>query len=110
MQELRTANEAFLLDHISKGGNLFEQPGHLCKCLACSKATEKSTSKFDIISPYNKSLKHTKSQLSKVPCINCIVTAVQKAEFLKNNKSIKTPVQLTPFLKQFQNMCGFGKL
>lgn len=96
-----------LLDQISKGGNLFEQPGHMCKCLACSKATEKSTSKLDITIPYNKSLTHTKCQLLKVPYINCILTVVQKAEFLKNHKS---NVNLTPFLKQFQNMRVFGNI
>lgn len=104
MQKLRTAEKA-LLDRISKGGNLFEQPGHICKCPACSKAAEKSTSKFDITIPYNKSITHTKSQLLKVPCINRFFTVVQKADFLKKHKS---NVNLT--LKQFQNMCVFGNI
>lgn len=93
-----------LLDQMSKGDHLLEQPIHLCKCLVCSKAAEKSTSKFDIAIPYNKSLTQNPS------CQRCHILIVclqlcKRLNFWKNNKSIKTPVNLIPFLKQFQNMC-----
>lgn len=95
-----------LLDQISKGGNLFEQPGNMCKCLACLKATEKSTSKLDITIPYNKRLTHRKCQLLKVPYINCILTVVQKAEFLKKPQKQCQP---DPFLETISKYACFWK-